>query len=81
MLSADRFFSMDFRLGKIIRFGERYELNIFAEAFNALNVANLTGYGTNALDPASFGQPASRITQVFGPGGPRAFQLGGRFSF
>lgn len=78
---ADRFFSMDFRLGKIIRFGERYELNVFAEVFNALNVANLTGYGTNVLDPSSFGQPASRITQVFGPGGPRAFQLGARFNF
>jgi hypothetical protein len=78
---ADRFFSVDFRLGKIVRFGERYELNVFAEVFNTLNVANLTGYGTNVLDPSSFGQPSSRITQVFGPGGPRAFQLGGRFSF
>jgi len=72
---------MDFRLGKIIRFGERYELNVFGEVFNALNVANMTGYGTNVLDPSSFGQPASRISQVFGPGGPRAFQLGARLSF
>ncbi len=78
---GDRFFSMDFRPGKIVRFRERYELNVFAEVFNALNVANLTGYGTNLLDPSSFGQPASRITQVFGPGGPRAFQLGARLSF
>jgi hypothetical protein len=78
---ADRFFSMDFRLGKLVRFGERYELNVFAEVFNALNVANLSRYGTNVLDPSSFGQPANRVTQVVGPGGPRAFQLGGRFSF
>lgn len=78
---GDRFFSMDFRLGKIVRLGERYELNVFAEVFNALNVANRTGFGTNVLDPSSFGQPSSRITQLFGPGGPRASQLGARLTF
>ena len=78
---GDRFFSMDFRLAKVVHFGERYEINVFAEVFNALNVANLSGYGTNLLEPSSFAQPASRVTQVFGSGGPRAFQLGGRFNF
>ena len=78
---GDRFFSMDFRLAKVVRFRERYEINVFAEVFNALNVANLSGYGTNLLEPSSFGQPASRVTQVFGSGGPRAFQLGARLSF
>ena len=28
-----------------------------------------------------FGQPASRITQVFGTGGPRAFQVAARISY
>ena len=29
----------------------------------------------------AFGQPTSRIGQVFGSGGPRAIQVGARFSF
>ena len=78
---GDRFFSMDVRLGKIIRVRERYEMNVFAEAFNLLNVANLTGYGINLLESSAFGQPTNRATQVFGSGGPRAFQLAARFSF
>jgi len=40
---GDRVFSTDIRLGKIIRLRERYEMNVFAEAFNLLNIANLTG--------------------------------------
>jgi len=78
---GDSAFSMDIRLGRVFRLRERYELNIFGEVFNVLNVANLTGYGTNLLEPSAFGQPASRATQVFGSGGPRAFQLGARISF
>ena len=78
---GDRFFSTDIRLGKIIRLRERYELNVFGEVFNLLNIANLTGYSTDLLQSSAFGQPASRATQVFGSGGPRAFQLAARFSF
>lgn len=78
---GDRFFSIDVRLGKIIRLRERYELNVFGEAFNVLNIANLTGHGVNLFQTTAFGQPTSRATQVFGSGGPRAFQLAARFSF
>jgi len=78
---GDRFFSMDVRLGKIVRLHERYELNVFGEVFNVLNVANLTGHGVNLLQSSAFGQPTNRATQVFGSGGPRAFQLAARFSF
>lgn len=78
---GDRFFSTDVRLGKIVRLRERYELNVFGEVFNVLNVANLTGHGVNLLQSSAFGQPANRATQVFGSGGPRAFQLAARFSF
>jgi len=39
------------------------------------------GYGSNLVNPEEFGQPGSRFTQVFGSGGPRAFQLGARLSF
>jgi hypothetical protein len=78
---GDRFFSTDIRLGKIIRLREQYELNVFGEVFNFLNIANLTGHGTDLLQRSAFGQPANRATQVFGSGGPRAFQLAARFSF
>ena len=48
--------------------------------FNLYNNANLTNYGGD-LTSAAFGQPTSRATQVFGSGGPRAFQLALRLTF
>lgn len=39
-----------------------------------------SGYSGD-LASAGFGQPTSRATQVFGSGGPRAFQLAMRVSF
>jgi hypothetical protein len=74
------FTSEDFRVTKTFRLRERAKLNIFGEVFNAFNYANLGGYDNNLLDPG-FGQPTSRAGQVFGSGGPRAFQIGGRVSF
>jgi hypothetical protein len=74
------FNSQDVRLTKFFKFRERYELQIFMEGFNVFNIANLGGYSNNLLDP-SFGQATSRAGNIFGTGGPRAFQAGGRFSF
>jgi len=84
---GDNFNSQDVRLTKTFKYHERYRLSVFAEAFNIFNIANLSGYSFN-LDQVtptnqtfSFGQPTSRAGQVFGSGGPRAFQLGGRIQF
>ena len=84
---GDGFNSQDVRLTKTFTYKERYKLSLFAEGFNVFNIANLGGYSFN-LDQVtptnqtySFGQPTSRAGQVFGSGGPRAFQLGGRFQF
>jgi hypothetical protein len=84
---GDGFNSQDLRLTKTFTYKERNKLSLFAEGFNVLNIANLGGYSFN-LDQVtptnqtySFGQPTSRAGQVFGSGGPRAFQLGGRFQF
>lgn len=74
------FNSQDLRVTKLIRYKERVELQIFGEVFNLLNTANLSGYADNLLAP-SFGQPTARFSNVFGTGGPRAFQLGTRLSF
>ena len=53
------------------------------EFFNAFNVANLTYSATPTLNSAAFGQPTGRVGQasIFGSGGPRAVQVGGRISF
>jgi len=78
--------SQDMRLTKEFIYKERYKLAVLGEAFNLFNIANLSGYNF-ALDPVkttqtfAFGQPNSRGNQVFGSGGPRAFQFGARFSF
>ena len=86
---GDPSFSQDFRVTKVIHFKERAKLSIFGEVFNAFNIANLSGYSatldTKNANPAAqvfnFGQPTQRVNQTFGSGGPRAFQLGARFSF
>jgi hypothetical protein len=52
-----------------------------AEAFNLFNIANLSGYGNGLVQTAAFGQPTVRAAQIFGSGGPRAFQFGARLSF
>jgi hypothetical protein len=86
---GDNFTSQDVRLTKLFDFGpeaHRMHLTVFVEGFNIFNVANLGGYSTT-LDQVQanqtfvFGQPTSRAGQVFGSGGPRAFQLGARFQF
>ena len=78
---GDNFSSQDIRVTKIFQFRERYKLNVFVEGFNVFNIANLGGISNSLNNPASFGVPTSRASQVFGSGGPRAFQLGSRFSF
>jgi hypothetical protein len=87
---GDPTFSQDFRITKSFTFKERYKLSVFGEFFNAFNIANLT-YSTFTLDASSnpntpptsfaFGQPTNRVVGIFGSGGPRAIQVGGRFSF
>jgi len=78
----DAFFTQDFRLSRTFSLGsEQVRLVLFGEVFNLLNVANLVGYGSNIANPAQFGQAGERFNQIFGSGGPRAFQLGMRVNF
>jgi hypothetical protein len=81
---GDTFFrSQDLRLTKTFSWGsdDRYNIKLFGEMFNVFNVANLGGYSFNLNNTATFGRPTSRAGQVFGSGGPRALQVGGRISF
>ena len=86
---GDPTFSQDFRVTKMFRFKERYSFMVFGEAFNTFNIANLTGYSfaldaksaVPALQTYGFGQPTQRAGQTFASSGPRAIQVGARFSF
>lgn len=77
---GDNFQSLDLRLSREFVFRERWRLTLIGEVFNIYNAANLSGHSGN-LASATFGQPSARSTQVFGSGGPRAFQFGLRVSF
>jgi hypothetical protein len=74
------FDSQDLRLTKTFTYHERYKLSVFGEMFNVFNYSNYGGY---TFDPSShaFGIATQRATQVFGSGGPRAVQVGGRVTF
>ncbi len=77
---GDNFHSLDLRLSRSFVFHDRWRLSLIGEVFNLYNQANLTGYSGD-LTGAAFGRPTSRATQVFGSGGPRAFQLAMRIAF
>jgi hypothetical protein len=87
--NGDPFLSQDVRLTRQINFSERVRLSLIAEGFNIFNIANLSGYGSglNAVaqpgqvQQATFGNPSNRVNQIFGTGGPRAFQFAARLNF
>jgi hypothetical protein len=78
--NGDSFVSQDLRLTRKIAVKDTFTLSLMVEGFNIFNVANLTGY-SNILNQPNYGQPSARVGQVFGTGGPRAFQFGARLEF
>lgn len=74
------FNSQDLRVTKIFRLHERLTLSVLAECFNVFNIANLTFYN-EVLNEPGFGEAAQRTSNIFGTGGPRAFQLASRITF
>ncbi|HJZ99668.1 MAG TPA: hypothetical protein VKE70_24325, partial [Candidatus Solibacter sp.] len=78
--NGDALMTTDLRLSRTIRFGERAGLSLIAEGFNIFNISNLSGYSNN-LQASTFGVPTTRLNQVFGSGGPRAFQFAARLRF
>jgi hypothetical protein len=77
---GDPLLTQDLRLSRSFHLSDRIQLTLIGEVFNLFNIANLSGRGNN-LSVAGFGQPRNRVSQVFGSGGPRAFQFGVRVSF
>ena len=84
-LNVSGFFTLPWqvlRLSKAFELGRRpLRIIVFADVFNLFNTANLVQYGSNLAETASFGQPGGRSSPVFGSGGPRAVQFGGKVSF
>jgi hypothetical protein len=78
--NGDTLTSTDLRLTRTITITERVRLLVIGEGFNMLNIANLGGFSAN-LQSASFGVATTRLNQIFGSGGPRAFQFAARLSF
>jgi hypothetical protein len=78
---GDNYLTQDLRLSRTFVFREKYKLALIGEVFNLFNIANLSGHSGNLANTATFGQPTRRLDQVFGSGGPRAFQFGARLSF
>jgi hypothetical protein len=77
---GDNYQTLDLRLTRSVALGHHVRLSLIAEAFNIYNASNLSGY-TGDLTSSAFGQPTGRLTQIFGSGGPRAFQFASRLTF
>ena len=77
---GDSFLTHDLRLSRDFSWHERWRMTLIGEVFNLFNIGNLSGRSGDLLNPG-FGQATSRVTQVFGSGGPRSFQLAARLSF
>jgi hypothetical protein len=75
------FNSQDARLTKTFTFRERYKLSLFGEMFNIFNYSNYSGYSTDPSNSTGFQIATQRVSQVFGSGGARAVQVGGRVTF
>jgi hypothetical protein len=78
--AGDTFLTQDLRLTRKVHITETVRLSLIAEVFNLFNIANLSGY-SNVLNQGNYGQPSTRAGQVFGSGGPRAFQFATRLQF
>jgi len=78
--------TVDLRLSREIKFGERVRWQLIAEAFNVANRYEITGVvttqyqfnGTILFPQSTFGQRNAAGTNLFGP---RQLQLGTRFTF
>jgi hypothetical protein len=93
--SADSFLTHDLRITRTFSVTERWKVMLIGEAFNLFNIANLTGYsgtlqgvvrptaatGTATNPTFTFGIPTSRVSPVFGSGGPRSLQIAARITF
>ncbi|MGI8836941.1 MAG: TonB-dependent receptor [Pyrinomonadaceae bacterium] len=65
------FYQIDLRVGRIIRFGERYRLSLFVEGFNIFNSSNVSAVNNTLYAFATTG--GGRLTRTTNFGTPRLF--------
>ncbi len=90
LIGGDSVLSQDLRLTKTFRMTESVKMDFIGEVFNLFNIANLTNISTTVIPakdditgPGDFTtyKPTQRTTNIFGTGGPRAFQFALKFTF
>jgi len=71
-------YQVDMRVGRVIRFGERYRLSLFAEGFNLFNRANVQSVNNTlyAFSPANATLPNRLGAAAPNYGTPRGFVSG-----
>ena len=72
---GDTFSTFDIRLGYVFNIGERYDLELIGEVFNALNSDNFRSFEDEIWD----GEVNPDFGEAQSAGQPRSFQLGIRF--
>jgi hypothetical protein len=77
---GDSFQSTEVRVSKEFNIvAERLKMELIGEVFNLFNTSNKRSFRGD-LD-ATFGQATEKANPIFGLGGPRIFQIGGRIKF
>jgi hypothetical protein len=77
---GDSFQSYDVRLSKQFNIiAERLKLELIGELYNIFNISNRRDF-SGSIDNG-FAAPTNKANPIFGLGGPRIFQIGGRLTF
>lgn len=90
-IGGDSIIAQDVRVTKSFKFGESKKIDLIGEVFNLFNFSNLTDIHDTIIpakdDAAEPGfifntyRPFARTNNIFGTGGPRAFQFALKFTF
>jgi len=84
LFTGPHYYNIDFSVGKLWKWRERYSAQFRAEFFNLFNHADFAAPGTAPTTPSTFGYAVSTpdsANPVLGSGGPRHIQFGLKLVF